>query len=250
MYRVVSASVNSSVPTLQSGCIENDVRVCKKNHYVYHYQNRLMKTATIYTLALSSGLGLTLLSSCFLNDNKASDESVKEALKMAEEMAVTEVSSDSLNCTLMVPAGMTETVSLDPTVPFQYQDQEKIRYLVGNCEPIEDVELAFLINGFGDDSKTVKENYLEFTKKMVTDAGATLSNESEIEPIVANGVKGVMIQADAANTEAILPLTYWIACFQTEKTVYKFIYWTMKSRKDKERPNALRMFKSIDFKEK
>jgi len=209
-----------------------------------------MKTTSFYTLTLSGVFGLTLLSSCFLNDHKSSDDAVKDALKMAEEMGTTEVTSDSLNCTLSVPAGMTETMSLDPSVPFQYQDQEKIRYLVANCEPIEDVELAFIINGFGDDKKSVKENYLEFTKKLVTDAGATLSNESEVEPIVANGVKGVMIQADAANTEAILPLTYWIACFQTEKTVYKFIYWTMKSRKDKERPRAISLFKSIQFNEK
>ena len=202
-----------------------------------------MKTTSINTLVLSGTLSLSLLSSCFLNDHKSSDDAVKEALKMAEEMGTTEVTSDSLNCTLQVPNGMTETVALDPSVPFQYQDQDKIRYLVGNCEPIDEVKLAFVLNGFGDNKKSVKENYLEFTKKLVTDAGATLSNESEVEPIMANGVEGVMIQADAANTEAILPLTYWIACFETDDTVYKFIYWTMKSRKDKERPKAIILFK-------
>jgi len=166
---------------------------------------------------------------------------------LAENPDNQSVTSSEMKCSLEIPGGMTSTISLDPDLPFQYEDQEKIRYLIGNCEPISDVKDALVNSEFGGKNKSIKEMYLDYTTSLLKDGKTELSDIREVEPIVADGKEGILYQADAANTEAILPLTYWVACFETDKTVYKFIYWTMKSRKDKERLNALKIFKSIKF---
>ena len=169
---------------------------------------------------------------------------------LAENPVGQRVTSTEMKCSMELPGGMTSTVSLDPELPFQYQDEEKIRYLIGTCEPIADVKEAIAYTDFYDKNKSIKEIYLDYTTSLLKDGKTELSDIKEIEPIVADGKEGLLFQADASNTEAILPLTYWVACFETEETVYKFIFWTMKSRKEKERATALNIFKSIRFNEK
>jgi hypothetical protein len=157
------------------------------------------------------------------------------------------VHSSELKITIEIPASMVETNELDSGVPFQYMDASEELYIIGNSEPAEEAKLALKEMELYDENSSLTENYLDFTISLMEENGTALTNQSAITAISAKNVKGKFMSVDGDVPGIDYKITYWLAAFEYNGNIYKFIFWTLASEKASVAKIAKKVFTSITF---
>lgn len=155
--------------------------------------------------------------------------------------------SDALKLTIELPSSMVATNELDSGVPFQYMDLEKELYIIGNGELTEEAKTALVDMAVYDEKMTLTENYLNFTLSLMKENLTTLSNQSKIKDINSKNAKGKFMSVDGNVPGIDFPITYWMAAFEYNGMIYKFIFWTLESEKKRVSKIAKKTFESIAF---
>lgn len=192
--------------------------------------------------------GLLLIAGITMTGCSSEPETAVEQDKPIETPENQTVSSDSLKLEMELPGGMEATTQLAQGIPFQYQDGIAELYITGNSESAIDSRLGMHVMGQYDEEKTLTENYLNFTLNLMKKSKNELSNESELHPITIDGEKGMWMSVDGKLPNIAAPIAYWLCCFEHEGSIYKFIFWTLKSKKEDVESTATRAFTSIRFK--
>ncbi len=160
---------------------------------------------------------------------------------------IQKISSKELKITIELPSTMVETDELDSGVPFQYMDATKELYIIGNSEPAEEAKTALKEMEIYDENSSLTENYLDFTISLMEDNGTTLTNQSDIKEISAKNVKGKFMSVDGNVPGIDYEISYWLAAFEYNGNIYKFIFWTLESEKSDVQKIAKKAFESITF---
>lgn len=198
----------------------------------------------IALFALFLGGAGTLISSC--SGSSSTTEKEIEDLLNAEE-STQKIHSDSLACDIELPSSMISTTSLDQGVPFQYMNGTDEIYIIGNREPSEDAELGLRIMSKFDDKADLKTNYLNYTLDLMKENETTLTNISKPKDLKTKNVKGTLVSVEGSRVGIPAPIAYWIATFEHKKNVYKFIFWTLASKKSEVEEKAVKALSSLKF---
>lgn len=177
--------------------------------------------------------------------SNTSDKEIEDLLN-AEE-SVQKIHSDSLACDIELPSSMISTTSLDQGVPFQYMNGTEEIYVIGNREPSEDAELGLRIMSKFDDKADLKTNYLNYTLDLMKENETTLTNVSKPKELKTKNVKGTLVSVEGSRVGIPAPIAYWIATFEHKKNVYKFIFWTLASKKAEVEEKAVKTLSSLKF---
>jgi len=201
----------------------------------------------MFKVVLFAGLvaGTTTLFYSCSGSGDAKNKELEELL--TPEVSYQKVHSDSLGIDVEIPSSMIATTSLDAGVPFQYMNGTEEIYIIGNREPSEDAELGLRIMSKYDDKKDLKENYLNYTLDLMKENETTLTNVSKPKAFKTKNVKGTLVSVEGSRVGIPAPIAYWIATFEHEKNVYKFIFWTLASQKKDVEEKAIKSLGSLKF---
>ncbi len=196
-----------------------------------------------YTIALGAGLvacgGPTI--------DKDASAKINQELEDMMKANYTEVSSDTLGFKMELPTYMTITTSLDAEAPFQYFNGMEEMYVVANAEPVEPAKIALEFRDELDKKKSLDENYLTFTLGLMKEGNTEILSQSAIMPLKVKGLTGKYMQIDGKVPSINQAITYWVAAFETKTKIYKFIFWTLQSNKDKKKEEVMKSLSSIQF---
>jgi hypothetical protein len=204
----------------------------------------LMKQLSI-TLLLFVGFGL------FGCVNSGQNEKLKSPLdefqKSLNVVNYKTVTIDSLGISLQLPEGMQATKALDADSPIQFQDGSKERYLVGMHENAADAETGLELMGFDKEGQSLLENYMDFTEGSLKESIKVTKLEARKSKFI-DGNEALMIQLDGTVEGVLFPISYFVTVVETRHQIYKFVSWTLLSKKDDFRAIDEKMIQSIRFK--
>lgn len=187
------------------------------------------------------------LSACVQSEK---DGDLKQAIEELEqslnEVHYTKVAIDSIGISLQLPDGMKRTSVLDPNAPIQFEEGKKERYLIGIYEDYQDANDALELLGFDQKNKSFLENYLDFTENSMKQAVSVSKIGNRTSQFI-DGNEALSLQVDGTVEGVIFPISYFITIIETKNRVYKFITWTILSKKDEFKEIDANIMKSIHF---
>lgn len=206
-----------------------------------------MLTKTFLSKALYAtilALPLVIITSCGDSDDSKAPMQTEQKKKSGTQV----VFSDSLQIEMELPASMESTTMLNRDLSFQYKDGAEELYIVGNKEDKEIARLTLAYMDKMDESISMAENYLNLSIDQMKESGNEVTVIDKPSKIEAKNASGMVMQVDGKIPNIPSPIAYWYACYEYKGNMYKFIFWTLKSKKNEVRTTAMKAFRSIRFK--
>lgn len=205
-----------------------------------------MRTKTV--LAKAFYISILSLPLIITGCGNSEEETTSPLHTMEQKTGNQAVFSDSLQIEMEIPAKMRATTQLNSALPFQYEYGEDEIYIVGNREDKEIARLTLAYMDKFDKSVSMTENYLNLSIDQMKESGSKITIVEKPTEIKAKNASGMIMQVDGIVPNIQSPIAYWYACYEYKGKMYKFIFWTLQSRKAEMRSTAMKAFKSIRFK--
>jgi hypothetical protein len=136
----------------------------------------------------------------------------------------------SMHLSLLVPPGMHATRTLDELAPLQYENRNQEYYFIGFYETRNAAEEALAILHFNQPNQSLGSNYVDFTLDQMLE-GVEVSGPVSRKMKKNQGNDYFEIQLDGKVQGVSFPISYFITIITTEERLYKFVSWTLQSKK-------------------